>query len=302
MFDSRNPFFKQVHLLVKILPLVNRQKVFALKGGTAINLFIRNLPRLSVDIDLVYLPVNDREKALAEIQHCLKVLANDIADSGIASVTPHFSSGKIIVSNQDALVKIEVNQVLRGHLLPIKVKTICSAIQQQIGVAEIQLLDENEIFAGKLCAALDRQHPRDLFDVKYLLENEGISLKLMDAFIIYLLSSSRPVSELLNPKLKNIQDTFINHFDGMTVEASTYKELEEAREKMLKEIKANLTEEHKNFLLQFKKGEIIWANTAFPEAQYLPAIRYKSYNLSQMPITKRKKAIEKLEKVLWDNE
>ncbi len=83
MFDSRNPFFKQVHLLVKILPLVNRQKVFALKGGTAINLFIRNLPRLSVDIDLVYLPVNDREKALAEIQHCLKVLASCLASRSL---------------------------------------------------------------------------------------------------------------------------------------------------------------------------------------------------------------------------
>ena len=56
---------RQVALLVRVLPLIAQEKCFALKGGTAINLFIRNLPRLSVDIDLAYLPVSDREDMVA---------------------------------------------------------------------------------------------------------------------------------------------------------------------------------------------------------------------------------------------
>lgn len=56
---------RQVSLLIKIVPLVAKETVFALKGGTAINLFLRNMPRLSVDIDLTYLPVKDRASARA---------------------------------------------------------------------------------------------------------------------------------------------------------------------------------------------------------------------------------------------
>lgn len=55
-----SPFFKQADLVVQILPFVNAETCFALKGGTAINFFVRNFPRLSVDIDLVYVPVEDR--------------------------------------------------------------------------------------------------------------------------------------------------------------------------------------------------------------------------------------------------
>lgn len=51
---------------------------FALKGGTAINLFVRNLPRLSVDIDLAYLPMNNRQQALDEIDTALKTIAIEI--------------------------------------------------------------------------------------------------------------------------------------------------------------------------------------------------------------------------------
>ena len=58
---------RQVGLLIRVLPLVAEENVFALKGGTAINLFIRDLPRLSVDVDLTYLPVAGRPESLADI-------------------------------------------------------------------------------------------------------------------------------------------------------------------------------------------------------------------------------------------
>lgn len=66
--DSNNIYSKQVQLLVRVLPLVDTEKCFALKGGTAINLFYRALPRLSVDIDLLYIPMDNRENALINIK------------------------------------------------------------------------------------------------------------------------------------------------------------------------------------------------------------------------------------------
>ena len=69
--DSNNPYFKQVELLVQMLPVVVKYDCFALKGGTAINLFVRDMPRLSVDIDLTYVPVNRREEALGSNLHNL---------------------------------------------------------------------------------------------------------------------------------------------------------------------------------------------------------------------------------------
>ena len=64
-------FFRQAELILRVLPFANEEEIFALKGGTAINFFYRDLPRLSVDIDLTYLPINDRETALTDIEKAL---------------------------------------------------------------------------------------------------------------------------------------------------------------------------------------------------------------------------------------
>ena len=69
--DANNIYRKQVQLLVRVLPLVDTEKCFALKGGTAINLFYRALPRLSVDIDLLYIPMEERELELNQLNWLL---------------------------------------------------------------------------------------------------------------------------------------------------------------------------------------------------------------------------------------
>jgi len=71
----------QVELLLQTIPYVAKEEIFALKGGTAINLFIRSLPRLSVDIDLTYIPNNDRETALSEISEGLGRIKADLEKS-----------------------------------------------------------------------------------------------------------------------------------------------------------------------------------------------------------------------------
>jgi hypothetical protein len=76
--EANNPFTEQVRLLVSLLPSVAKQPCFALKGGTAINLFVRDMPRLSVDIDLAYLPLEDRDASLAGIDTALGEITADI--------------------------------------------------------------------------------------------------------------------------------------------------------------------------------------------------------------------------------
>lgn len=63
--DSNSPFYAQVQLLLRVLPFVAQESCFALKGGTAINLFVRDFPRLSVDIDLVFLAEDNRPRLVA---------------------------------------------------------------------------------------------------------------------------------------------------------------------------------------------------------------------------------------------
>jgi Nucleotidyl transferase AbiEii toxin, Type IV TA system len=78
VLSTDNPFCRQVVLLIELLPLVGRESCFALKGGTAINLFVRDLPRLSVDIDLTYLPIEGRAESLRHIEEALHRLGSAI--------------------------------------------------------------------------------------------------------------------------------------------------------------------------------------------------------------------------------
>jgi len=77
--DRSSLYYRQVQLLIRLFPIIRRESCFALKGGTAINLFIRDLPRLSVDIDLVYLPLDDRETALPNVRDALSRISKAIA-------------------------------------------------------------------------------------------------------------------------------------------------------------------------------------------------------------------------------
>lgn len=106
---------RQVALLLNVLPEVAKEKCFALHGGTAINLFVRNMPRLSVDIDLTYLPIEDRETSLKNIAFALgrvKTALEKVIPS--VRVTPRFDAGKLQISANNVDIKLEVNLVNRG--------------------------------------------------------------------------------------------------------------------------------------------------------------------------------------------
>ena len=297
-------FFNQVKLLVATLPQIHKEDCFALKGGTAINLFIRDMPRLSVDIDLAYIPLEDRDTSLNKIDSALKKIGKNITryipGTRVAENVMHGTAlcNRIQVYGKDAVIKIEVTPVLRGTIHPVAPRRLSSRVEEVFGAAEIRLLHFSDLYGGKICAALDRQHPRDLFDVKHLLLNEGITEELKNCFLVYLMSHSRPMVELLDPSPKDIYDMYVNEFVGMTREGTTIEELCEARDLLLSRIHELLNDNDREFLLSVKSGAPKWALFEYPEAKNLPAVQWKLHNITHMQSKKRDLSFNKLEKIL----
>jgi predicted nucleotidyltransferase component of viral defense system len=294
---------RQAALLIRVIPLVAKEPCFALKGGTAINLFVRNMPRLSVDLDLTYLPIADRITSLQAIDDAMRRLEK-IIETGIpgARVTStanneHYVTRLLLRAN-DVQIKIEVTPVLRGCVYAPSPMSVSKEVEEQFGFAEIEVVSFADLYAGKIVAALDRQHPRDLFDVRDLLANEGISGKLRKAFIVYLVSHNRPMSEILEPKRLDIAPEFERGFEGMTENPVTLNDLLQAREDLIGIIVGKMPEEHRRFLISIKRGEPDWALLDLPGVEDLPAVRWRLENLAKLDKTKRDAMIARLSEVL----
>lgn len=279
---------EQVNLLLKILPEVAKQKCFALHGGTAINLFIRDMPRLSVDIDLTYIPIEDRETSLANILLALKTI-----QTSIQKLFPDIRINlkerllKLQISNNKALIKIEVNQINRGLLNDTVELQLSNKTQQEFDAfCTISVVPLEQLYGGKICAAIDRQHPRDLFDTKYLLENEGFTDNIKKGFLLLLLSSNRPINEMLNPNLIDQRQTLIHQFNGMSLEEFTYQDFEKTRQTLIKIINQRLTSYDKQFLLAFSKLNPDWSVYDFEK---FPAVRWKLQNLTKLKENNKEK-------------
>ena len=221
----------QVSLLLNVLPEVAKEACFALHGGTAINLFVREMPRLSVDIDLTYIPLEDRATSFENINKALARTKENIeAIVPNAKVVPKPNELKLQISNGQVQIKLEVNQAMRGTILPPIKMILCETTQVKYDAfCEMDIVPFGQLYGGKICAALDRQHPRDFFDVKYLLENEGFTDEVKKGFLFGLLSSKRPIHELLSPNLIDQRSAMANQFAGMSHEPFTYEGFETTR-------------------------------------------------------------------------
>ncbi|NIE79838.1 nucleotidyl transferase AbiEii/AbiGii toxin family protein [Asaia sp. As-1742] len=296
---------QQVALLMRVVPFVAEERIFALKGGTAINLFVRDMPRLSVDIDLTYLPVEGRPASLSAIDAAMLRIKERI-ERGIPGVRVNASRSadentvtKLVVRVGGVQIKIEVTPVLRGTVYDPAVTSVVPAVEDAFGFAEMQVVSFADLYAGKIVAAFDRQHPRDLFDVRGLLANEGVDDALRRAFLVYLISHNRPMAEVLAPTRKPLREEFERGFVGMTEEPITLTELETAREAIIAEMVAAMPDNHRRFLVSFKRGEPNWELLGIPEAQHLPAVMWKQRNLAKLPDSKRAELTEALERVLF---
>ena len=273
--------------MLECLPHIFPSPFFALKGGTAINFFVRNMPRLSVDIDLTYLPLNNRQSALEDIRKELENISSKINQNiqGAKAFVKKTNQGitqKVMVCRNGLNVKIEPNFILRETIHPIQNRDICDQVRDQFEFFyEAPILSFEDLYGGKICAALDRQHSRDLFDIKCLFENEGLTNRLRQSFIVYLLSNPRPIHEVLQPNEIDISETFNKEFLGMTRETIPIEELVTARSHLIKSINSTMTEQEKKFLVTFQNVEPDWPLFSI-DIKNLPGIKWKLVNLKKL--------------------
>jgi predicted nucleotidyltransferase component of viral defense system len=301
-----NPYHEQLRLLVQLLSFVRTEECFALKGGTAINLFYRDLPRYSVDIDLTYLPGETFANAQKGIDKALSRIARRLS-SGSPSYPVTRGSGQgggpidtLTVNGLGAQVKIEVNPVLRGALEPTTDMKVRSVVSDTFGFAETKVLSFDDVYAGKLVAALDRQHPRDLFDVKLLLENEGLSDNLFRAFIVYLVGHKGSIPDVLDPLGKRVdfEGLYKGQLAGMTSSPVSLEALLKTRGQLEDAIRARLTDDLKQFLLSVQQANPQWELLAVKGAESLPAVKWRMHNLAKMKPDAMSKELKRLERVL----
>lgn len=293
-------YIEQTRLMLRVMPHVSKEVCFALKGGTAINFFVRDMPRLSVDIDLVYLPIDSRAEALSKIDAALKRIKGNIlrAMRGGIKIQEGLHEGfviKLFINGPGGIVKVEVSPVLRGIIGKSSPQTVSKKVQDTFDLAaSIQTVPTSDLYGGKICAALDRQHPRDLFDIKVLLANEGITTDIRMAFIVYLASHSRPMHEVIVPNRENIQAVYETHFLGMTDEPVTPEELTAARETLIMLLKHAITASEKQFLVSITEGKPDWKLMDMPGIEKLPAIQWKLQNIAKMDKAKLKDQLGQL--------
>lgn len=280
-------YVAQVRLLVDVLPDIAKESAFALKGGTAINLFYRDMPRLSVDIDLTWLPAVDRASALSGIGNALGRIGARITQRN-PRLTVQGTAGdrdgdtRIVVRRDRVQIKVETSPVSRGAVLPARPMVASEAVTAQFGFLEANVLAFEDLYAGKLVATLDRQHPRDLFDVNVLYENEGLTDDLFRVFMVYVAGSRRPMHELLSPARRIRHDTYDEEFAGMTRVTATRETVVEAGRRLYEHIGLRLTGSVAAFLVSLHEAEPDFGLIGLPEAAELPAVRWKLVNLERL--------------------
>lgn len=250
---------------------------------------------------LTYLPITDRDTALTDIRAQLAAIAGALPRTvpGVNIQLVESDAPKLFVDKSGARIKVEPSVVIRGSLVPPVASELCPAAQQTYELfAEIQRLDDADLYAGKPCATLDRQHPRDLFDIMHLQTAGPIPDPICQAFVVYLASHRRPIAELLAPNPKAIEDLFANHFAGMSEQAIELDELEAARTHLFQWAATALSESERRFLLSIKQGKPDWTLLPFAGLDRWPAIQWKLYNIQQMSARMHKAALRRLREVL----
>lgn len=273
-----------VRLLLAAAPDVFANDIFAMKGGTAINLFVRDMPRLSVDIDVVYTPwQTPRDEALAAINREMDSIAVRLSRQNLHArkvATKELGDTKLPIEREDSQVKVEVNVVFRGTVLPIERRMLAPRTADMFS-AELQLpiLAADELYGSKLVAAMDRQHPRDLFDVWQLYESGGLSDATIECFVTYLAGHNRPTHEVLFGNEKDIADEYHNNFIGMTTDPVSLDVLLETRTRLRTELPRRLTDNQRRLLTGLARAKPDWDLLQCPHAVDLPALRWKLANL-----------------------
>ena len=279
---NANAYAAKVELLLHLMPIVMEEGVFAVHGGTAINLFVKDLPRYSVDIDLTYIPLAGRNESLEDINLHLRSISEKAKKAfKEMHIVPNYTTCKLLCECWGKQVKVEVNQTKRGlvggdaALTPLSAKA-----QEEFGLyCEANIVSLSQLYGGKIAAALSRQHPRDLFDVKYM---DVPMAHCREGFIYCLLGSDRPVHESFAPRLIDQREAMDNQFEGMTDIPFTYEEFEETRDKLISDVNNLMSEADKQFLVDFERGKPAWDGYEFEYFKDYPSVKWKLVNLAKL--------------------
>jgi hypothetical protein len=238
------------------------------------------MPRLSVDIDLTYARIGERNATLDAINVALASIKEHIEGLRPSIRVQHKEQVcKLQVSEVSTLIKIEVNMVSRGLLGEMAKAQLCEAAQEQFDAfCVMHIVPMAQLYGGKLCAALDRQHPRDLFDVKLLFENEGFTEEIKRGFIFGLVSSNRPTHELLAPHLLDQRLAFESQFTGMSATPFSYDDYEAIRLELISTVKVSLDDADREFLLSLNRLDPDWSIYGY---QAFPSVKWKLLNLGK---------------------
>lgn len=292
---------QQVELLLRIIPTLEEVESFAIHGGTAINLYTLNLPRYSVDIDVTYTPIKPRDESFAEIHKNLAIIKEKVKTI-IPGIAITEKPNKIYCTQRGIMVKIEVSGTKRGLIEPALVKQLCKAAQDEFEtVNKARIVSLSQLYGGKIIAALDRQHPRDLFDVKLMFDLITNFDQIKTGFLYGLLGGDRPIIEFLHPNKIDHQETLVKQFAGMTKIPFSYHDYEDSREKLIDFINSNLSLQDKEFLIAFEAGEDLSRYTEYQAYSRFPSVQWKMQNISKLKKnnpTKHTKSVEKLKDFL----
>lgn len=270
-----------------------------------IRVVIITYDKFSVDIDLTYIPASENRNAdLQNIRSALERIKERLSRQKPAL---RFSDPvraneelKLICETPDAMIKMEVNQINRGIIGETETLFLCDKAQEIFDqFCEIKTVSQKQLWGGKINAALDRQHPRDLFDVRNLIDEIGFTTEIKEGFIFFLLCGKRPIHELLRPHPVDQAAVFESQFKGMTDKSFSYEEYESTRELLIKTINESLTKEDKEFLLAFSNGEPDWSRVDYSK---YPAIRWKFLNICKLKESnplKHEEQVEVLRQMLF---
>ncbi len=280
---------KKVELLLRILPFVTDEECFAVHGGTAINLFVKNLNRLSVDIDVTYIPLEDRTSSLNHINEALMRIADRTRRSfRDIRIIPRLDICKITCERQGCQVKIEVNQTKRGLVCgEARLYPLCEKAQSLFGMeVDARIVSLPQLYGGKISAALLRQHPRDLFDVRQM----DIPLSAVKEGIIFcLLGSDRPIHESFSPNFIDQREAMENQFVGMSDIPFSYEEFEMTRDSLIKGVNDIMTETDKRFIVGFEELTVNQGDNPYSKFFDYPSVKWKIKNLQKLKATNPRK-------------
>ena len=290
-------FARKVELLLELMPYVMNEGVFAVHGGTAINLFVKNMPRYSVDIDLTYIPLTGRDESLNDINaHLESIINHAISQLPGLHVVPNYNTCKLLCEYHGYQVKVEVNQTKRGIIGgAVQTLPLCDKAQEEFGMyCEAVVVPQTLLYGGKIAAALSRQHPRDLFDVKHM---DMPLTDIREGLIFCLLGSDRPIHESFAPMFIDQHAAMENQFEGMTDIPFSYEEFEQTRNQLIADVRNLMTDADKNFLLSFEAGEPQWDGYEFEYFRNYPSVQWKSLNLAKLKKQNPSKLQSEVEKL-----